>query len=187
MPQLASPIFFNVELSRSFVAEYPVCAKEKNLVMPYPTTDAELFSKSYYDANFPHHSRNKLIFYHGGYHGSCIFVREALNQISHSKEHAIQRGDRKREQGFQQAHFCPIPVGDSPSSKRMYDAMNVSGFLYFWPSLLPDLITYNISFLVINSLDVFLFCCQMMPCGHTVYKAEVHSIPARFPFNCHNV
>jgi hypothetical protein len=27
--------------------------------------------------------------------------------------------------GYQQALYCPVPVGDSPSSKRMYDAMNM--------------------------------------------------------------
>ena len=29
-----------------------------------------------------------------------------------------------REKGFLSAIFCPIPVGDSPSSKRMYDSLN---------------------------------------------------------------
>jgi hypothetical protein len=38
MIQLNPPIFLNVELSRSFILEYPVCGKEKNIVMPYPST-----------------------------------------------------------------------------------------------------------------------------------------------------
>jgi hypothetical protein len=42
MIQLEAPIFLNVEFSRSFVQEYPICAKEKNIVMPYPSIDPEL-------------------------------------------------------------------------------------------------------------------------------------------------
>lgn len=42
MIQLEAPIFLNVEFSRSFIKEYPICAKEKNIVMPYPSTDPEL-------------------------------------------------------------------------------------------------------------------------------------------------
>ena len=42
MIQLNAPIFLNVEFSRSFVKEYPVCAAEKNVVMPYPSTDPEM-------------------------------------------------------------------------------------------------------------------------------------------------
>ena len=44
MIQLYPPIFLNVEFTRSFVREYPVCAREKNVVMPYPTVDPSLFS-----------------------------------------------------------------------------------------------------------------------------------------------
>jgi hypothetical protein len=42
MIQLEAPVFLNVEFSRSFVKEYPICAAEKNIVMPYPTTDPEV-------------------------------------------------------------------------------------------------------------------------------------------------
>lgn len=61
-----------------------------------------------------------------GNHGSCVFVRQALTDLSRDSSIAIQRGPRKREEGFQSAIFCPIPIGDSPSSKRMYDVINVS-------------------------------------------------------------
>lgn len=46
MIQLEAPIFLNVEFSRSFVQEYPICAKEKNIVMPYPSIDPELLRGS---------------------------------------------------------------------------------------------------------------------------------------------
>jgi hypothetical protein len=46
--------------------------------------------------------------------------------IIKNKKLALYWGDKRREAGFQSAAFCPVPVGDSPSSKRMYDVMNVS-------------------------------------------------------------
>ena len=36
----------------------------------------------------------------------------------------IRSVQAEREHGFLAATFCPIPVGDSPSSKRMYDVLN---------------------------------------------------------------
>ena len=44
MIQLNDPIFLNVEFSRSFAEEYPFCALQKNIVMPYPTTDSDFYS-----------------------------------------------------------------------------------------------------------------------------------------------
>jgi hypothetical protein len=123
MLQLNNPIFLTVEYSRSFINEYPYCTRNKNILMPYPTTDPDFFSKKLFIEN---ENTKKLIFYHGGMHGSCEFVRAALNEVTRDGNYAIQRGDRKREQGFQSAVFCPIPVGDSPSSKRMYDVLNVN-------------------------------------------------------------
>jgi len=162
MIQLQAPIFLNVELSKSFVREYPVCATEKNVVMPYPAIDPDFYAGK---LTQPGIKRDKLIFYLGGMHlavhyscvamellwlsiqedwlwlvgvyapippslsgnhGSCVFIRNALTALSRDKAVAIQRGPRKREEGFQSATFCPIPIGDSPSSKRMYDVVNVS-------------------------------------------------------------
>jgi hypothetical protein len=126
MIQLNQPTFFNVEYSKTFIQEYPICSQFKNLVMPYPTTDPDYYSRRLFLPDYPNQDRNKLIFYHGGFHGSCTHIRAALNNIIKNKDIAIQRGDRKREEGFQRAVFCPVPVGDSPSSKRMYDALHVS-------------------------------------------------------------
>lgn len=154
MIHLTAPIYLNVEYSRSFVDEYPVCAKEKNIIMPYPTVDPDFYSGNLFQSKL---QRDKLIFYLGGTavldvhhlpltlthnphqltyatgnHGSCVFVRNALTDLSRVKQIAIQRGPRKREEGFQSAMFCPIPIGDSPSSKRMYDVVNVSICLSFF-------------------------------------------------------
>ena len=144
MIQLYPPIFVNVEFSRSFVIEYPVCATEKNIVVPYPTTDPDLLSGIFFEKNVKNDAkklvtgtksgdvgfrvRDKLLFYQGGMHGSCEDIRRALVSIMRDPRGrwAAQKGDRKREEGFLTARYCPIPVGDSPSSKRMYDVMHVS-------------------------------------------------------------
>ena len=73
--QLNAPVFLNVEFSRSFVEEYPVCATEKNVVMPYPTIDPDFYAGKLFMPGHPSSStsgggsgvkRDKLIFYLGG-------------------------------------------------------------------------------------------------------------------------
>lgn len=129
MIQLNSPIFINVEYSRSFVKEYPICAKVKNIVAPYPNTDPLLYSgsiPSMFTNDTGSYIRDKLLFYQGGHHGSCEPIRTALSNIMKSNsKYAQARGEKKREIGFLTAKYCPIPIGDSPSSKRMYDAIHV--------------------------------------------------------------
>lgn len=66
MMQLHAPIFLNVELSRSYIAEYPLCSREKNVIMPYPTIDPDFYSGKLFLPNFPDVKRDKLIFYLGG-------------------------------------------------------------------------------------------------------------------------
>ena len=41
-------IFLNLEYSLQFSKEYPICTKEKNIVMPYPTIYHELFNGNLY-------------------------------------------------------------------------------------------------------------------------------------------
>jgi hypothetical protein len=141
MIQLKYPIFLNVELSRQFIEEYPICSKNKIIILPYPTTDPSLFSKRLLDVSLMEaKQRVKLYFYQGGYHGSCIFVRQGLQNIMKLKQYAQPKGDRKRETGFQSATFCPIPIGDSPSSKRMYDVLHVRNISPLLSSLLFSLV-----------------------------------------------
>lgn len=132
MIQLNNPIFLNVEYTSSFIQEYPICASKKNIVLPYPTTDPDLFSGSMYSKlqseiyknnkvlfdKISHNNnlfnpqyRDKLIFYHGGNHGSCVHIRTALNEIMKDNKYSQSRGDKKREIGFATAKFCPIPIG----------------------------------------------------------------------------
>jgi len=121
MIQLHRPIFLNVEFSKTFLREYQGACTDKNLVLPYPTVDPDLYNGKYMK---PKANRDKLLYYHGGHHGSCVFIREALNEIQRNTSLTPGVGGRKREQGYRRAKFCPIPIGDSPSSKRQYDVMN---------------------------------------------------------------
>jgi hypothetical protein len=129
MLQLRPPIFLNLEYSIDFVREYPVCSTQKNIVMPYPTTDPDLFSGVLLKAanSTP---RTSLLYYAGGMHGDCIEVRKAMKMVmsNSTKLNGVVPHVRStmgdREHGFLAAVFCPIPVGDSPSSKRMYDVLN---------------------------------------------------------------
>ena len=107
--------------------------------MPYPTTDPALYNGQYISNTV---SRTFLFFYSGGVHGDCVEIRKAMKQlISNSTAlpfrrqvagrhlvglcpSAVGKGQAKREHGFRESVFCPVPVGDSPSSQRMYDALN---------------------------------------------------------------
>ena len=159
MIQLHLPIFLNVEFSRSFIHEYPVCARIKNIVMPYPTTDFELFNGNY-KAVTARYERKRLLFYQGGNHGSCTEIRAKLNHIVkeiETSEKVKIRGKYWREANFKSAIFCPIPVGDSPSSKRMYDVMNMGCI----PVVLSDDIVWAYSKLVGGALNPAAFSIQI--------------------------
>lgn len=89
--------------------------------MPYPSVDPNVYN---------HHlgpkegqQRSELLFYRGGNHGECMSIRRALADIMKAMTpHSI---GLRHALGYQNALYCPVPVGDSPSSKRMYDAMNM--------------------------------------------------------------
>lgn len=78
MIQLNAPIFLNVELSKSFVTEYPVCSREKNIIMPYPTIDSEFYSGKLFLPNFPNVKRDKLIFYLGGKYNIYMRIHQCI-------------------------------------------------------------------------------------------------------------
>lgn len=134
MIHLTSPIYFGVEYSKGFVEEYPICATQKNFVLPYPTTDPEFYSGKLFGRGLGSNGiveRTALLYYAGGTHGDCMAVRKAIRQvminstrIPHVIPTRIASNQEHREQGFRASIFCPIPIGDSPSSKRMYDVLN---------------------------------------------------------------
>ena len=157
MSHLQPPIFLNIEYSKTFVAEYPMCSQYKNLVMPYPSLDPSIINGRVQKKHFhpqvgsavpvnnsedtlsnssnppSRYGKSLLMFYRGGNHGECMVIRQALNRIIAD---LVGRGkgkgkdgkfssNMKHQTGYLNSVFCPVPVGDSPSSKRMYDAMHV--------------------------------------------------------------
>lgn len=127
MSHLHRPIFMGVEYSIQFVKDYPICATKKNIVVPYPTTDPDLFNGKLLNVQI---ERKFLLYYAGGMHGDCIETRRAMMVLMRNSTKLngviprVRNGLAEREHGFLAATFCPIPIGDSPSSKRMYDVLN---------------------------------------------------------------
>lgn len=127
MSHLHRPIFLGVEYSVQFVKDYPICATKKNIVVPYPTTDPDLFNGKLLNVQT---ERKFLLYYAGGLHGDCIETRRAMMVLMRNSTKLngviprVRNGLAEREHGFLAATFCPIPIGDSPSSKRMYDVLN---------------------------------------------------------------
>lgn len=161
MMHLHPPIFLALEYSKSFVNEYPVCTKQKNILVPYPTTDPDLFSGNFHKGVV---NRTSLLYYVGGMHGECIEVRRAMKfiminmtRVPNIVPSGIHANMADREKGFRASVFCPVPVGDSPSSKRMYDVM------YFGciPVILSDDLLWAFSKRVGGSLDESLYSIQM--------------------------
>jgi hypothetical protein len=148
--QLTPPIVISVELSTTFVEMYPNCAR-KNILMPYPNTDGEWFNgklnqemsrnlekagldatKS--DAALPTEKlralRNETArplaqYYSGGNHGSCAPLRRAMKRdFDCTPSGKISPKIAKSwSLAYRAATFCPCPGGDSPSAKRMFDAL----------------------------------------------------------------
>lgn len=160
MFHLHTPIFLCLEYSLSFVKEYPVCSTQKNVIVPYPTTDPDLYNGKLHDRDI---KRSALMYYAGGIHGDCILVRKAMKILV--MESATLPGvlphvksiQAEREHGFRAATFCPVPVGDSPSSKRMYDVMNFGCI----PVVLSDDLLWAFSQQSGGPLDHTSFSIQM--------------------------
>lgn len=180
MLHLHTPIFLAVEYSSSFIAEYPICSRRKNIVLPYPTTDPELFSgkllptpsppappnaSSALSVDFHWGPRKYLLYYAGGLHGDCIEVRKAMRQLLVNCSRLpelhlvppVKANQEQRELGFLAATFCPVPIGDSPSSKRMYDVLNFGCV----PVVLSDELVWAFSSRIGGPLNVSSFALHV--------------------------
>jgi hypothetical protein len=174
MSHLKPPIFLSIEYSKSFVTEYPICATQKNILSPYPTTDPDLFNGKL--LAFHEIPRNYLIYYAGGLHGDCIEIRKAMRHLMINSTHfskvipPVKSNMVEREHGFLAATFCPVPVGDSPSSKRMYDVLNFGCI----PVVLSDDLVWAFSDQTAGHLNHSTFSIQL-PQSLVQYTLE-HSL-----------
>jgi len=128
--------------------------QKKNIVMPYPSVDPDIFNGKTVRSKSPAQGRTHLLFYRGGNHGECMAIRGALNSLVRASSF---RRNVHRAQGYLSAVFCPVPVGDSPSSKRMYDAMNLGCV----PVLLSDDAVWAYSKLTGGTLRPPLFSVRL--------------------------
>jgi hypothetical protein len=160
MIHLYPPIFLALEYSSSFVNEYPICTQQKNILIPYPTTDPDLYNGKLHAGLV---ERNSLLYYAGGMHGDCVEVRRAMKFLIQNSSSLpgvlphVKHIQAEREHGFRAATFCPVPVGDSPSSKRMYDVLNFGCI----PVVLSDDLVWAYSRHVGGPVDPELFMIQI--------------------------
>jgi hypothetical protein len=150
------PIIISHELSATYVRMYPKCAT-KNIVMPYANIDGKWFRGDFEqeakavlpvfltEANESQNAKDDgrpiLVHYRAGAHGPCKTLRRGL-----ARNHRCGKSFKKllgKQISLQvQKHlskFCPCPAGDSPSARRMNDAV-VAGCIpvvlstdYVWP------------------------------------------------------
>lgn len=193
MMHLHAPIFVGLEYSIHFVTEYPICAVTKNIVVPYPIVDPDLYSGKYiqrYEVNM-NLKKTALLFYSGGLHGECTPVRKAMREIMNNGSqlpgNIVPRIKKKdshdREIGFFSSIFCPIPVGDSPSSKRMYDVLNFNCI----PVVVSDDIVWAFSPQTGGKLDPSTYSIQIPQCivhwplERVLQRYDRTSFPTRLP------
>jgi len=140
---LSAPIVVNVEISQTFLNMYPKCAA-KNIVSPYPNPDGRNFNGGFDDLvsetlksrqitlsssreiSQPSTNSSHMMHYSAGNHGECRKLRSALQtdfECSNSKPFFEKFKKLSYPLAMRIATFCPCPGGDSPSAKRMYDAV----------------------------------------------------------------
>ncbi|KAL3901436.1 MAG: hypothetical protein SGARI_006073, partial [Bacillariaceae sp.] len=65
-------------------------------------------------------------FYKAGHHGTCRYLRQSMSNDFKCTPSGKFAGEHKLNNyayGYRQSTFCPCPGGDSPSAKRMFDAL----------------------------------------------------------------
>jgi hypothetical protein len=65
-------------------------------------------------------------FYRAGNHGTCRYLRTSMAKdfkCTPSGKFSDQHNIKNYAYGYRQSTFCPCPGGDSPSAKRMFDAL----------------------------------------------------------------
>ena len=102
------------------------------MVVPYPNTAAPWFTGEYATKAETYRKAKRggqkfLAFYQGGNHGECVILRKQISrELEEDEESVVARHGFSGEETklmMHSARFCPCPVGDSPSAKRMYDVV----------------------------------------------------------------
>ncbi len=144
---MAPPIIIYKDTSKTFVNMYPHCAA-KNMVVPAPNPDGRWFNGRVdhmaeviaHNASFgdspvalPHDPLHRPLayYYKAGNHGSCRRLRQELEAAFEcsSTGRYLQQQRKLLPKGyhfphaFRHATFCPCPGGDTPNSKRYFDAV----------------------------------------------------------------
>lgn len=189
--QLNAPIFVSIEVTRSWVKQYPKCSA-KNSVLPYPVPGRAWHDESSRESwrmlaqkLLKGGDRPVFAMYRGGRHG-CVNVRTALAKDIEGDDD-VKASTRALDRRFGRAvprqllmHasvFCPCPEGDSPSAKRQYDAL-LAGCV---PVLVSDdaLYAYDESFLengVLNTSDFALRIPEQTVVDHGILES-LRSVP----------
>lgn len=114
--QLTPPIVFSVELSTSFVQQYPKCAR-KNILLPYPNTNGGWFNQ---EATTTTTHRTISQYYAAGNHGTCTQLRQAMQNdyrsCSPSYRLLQEQNAMPNAIGMRKSIFCPCPVRQSSRS-----------------------------------------------------------------------
>jgi hypothetical protein len=108
--QLTPPIVFSVELSASFVQQYPQCSR-KNILLPYPNTHGGWYNG---DQAIPSTNRTISQYYSAGNHGTCTKLRKAMQDdyrsCSPSYKTLQKQNAMPNAVGMRKSIFCPCPV-----------------------------------------------------------------------------
>jgi hypothetical protein len=221
--QLSPPIIISVELSTTFVQQYPHCAR-KNILLPYPNTDGRWFNGHYEKMAAQlrrslHQQDNNTLtasvvdtasesymvqerpvsqYFSVGLHGTCTKLRRAmtsdyscslssrfLQELQVQQEQLVVGRDGNDEQrhaavGMLLSTFCPCPGGDSPSAKRMFDAI----FMGCIPVIISADFVWPLSqefdpTAVNNSLNPDDFALRFLASDHNTRALDPESCQAR--------
>ena len=116
-------------------------AAERELASAPPsiTTTLEQQQEQHYKNNTTEQQESWLLrrlprplsqYYSAGAHGTCTNLRKAMNLDYKCSESGKYKDSKQFDRlknyalGYRQATFCPCPGGDSPSAKRMFDALH---------------------------------------------------------------
>ncbi len=104
--------------------------------------EADLLSANSAKQDIFHRARPVAQYYKAGMHGSCRDLRKNMKaDYECTASSKAFSGDLKMpyHYGMRVSTFCPCPGGDSPSAKRMFDAVNagcipvILSYDYVWP------------------------------------------------------